>query len=87
MKYITTKDEAGKEEVFLFPRNVHHDCMAEMLGFIKNQTGGNWGRVYREPVSAGFVDGNMNCYGHSESLKLKSRPVEDTGILMKQMRG
>lgn len=85
MKYITTKDEKGKEEIFLFNDDIHHDCMGEILGFIKNQTHGSWMRVPREPISAGFVDGNMNCHGHSETLKLKSRPTEDTGLLMKQL--
>ncbi len=87
MKYIATKDEKGKEEIFLFPRAVHHDCMMEMLNCIKDQKGGNWKRVFREAVSAGFVDGNMNCYGRSDTLNLDSRPAEDTGLLTKQMGG
>ncbi len=87
MKYITTKTEEGKEEIFLFPRDVHHDCMNEMLGFIKNQTGRQWERVFRTAISAGFVDSNSQCHGHSETLKLKSRPTEDTALLKKQLGG
>ena len=83
MKYIATKDEEGKEELFTFPKNINHDAMAEVLGHIKNQTGGNWSRVRRIPVSAGFVDANGKCSGKSESLKLKSRQ-EDTALLRKQ---
>ena len=79
MKYIVTQDENGKEEIFVFPKSVNHDCMGEVLGYIKNQTWGNWERVFRFPISAGFTDG-VKCYGHSETLGLKSRP-EDTQLL------
>lgn len=72
MKYIVTVTEAGKQEIFIFPRAVHHDCMAEMLSRIKNQSGGQWQRVHRRPVSAGFTDG-VKCYGRSETLNLDSR--------------
>jgi hypothetical protein len=79
MKYIVTCDKDGNEDLFLFPRSIHHDAMAEMLMHIKNQTFGNWERVFREPISAGFVDGSR-CHGKSESLGLESRP-EDTILL------
>jgi hypothetical protein len=40
-------------------------------------------------VSAGFADfngeGGPHCYGESESLKLKSKPAEDTALLRKQL--
>lgn len=79
MKYIVTRNEEGKEEIFVFPKSVNHDCMAEVLGFIKNQTYGNWERVFRKPVSAGFTDGKT-CYGESFSLGIESRP-QDTELL------
>lgn len=79
MKYIVTRNEEGKEEIFVFPKSVNHDCMAEVLGFIKNKTYGNWERGFRKPVSAGFTDGKT-CYGMSESLGIKSRP-QDTELL------
>ena len=83
MKYITTVDEDGKEELFSFPRSINHDAMAEVLNYIKNQNGGDWKRVRRKPVAAGFVDASGKCHGKSETLGLKSRP-EDTKLLFKQ---
>lgn len=85
MKYIVTKNEEGKEEIFVFPKAVNHDAMAEMLARIKNQTHGNWRRVTRTPVSAGFVRADGSCYGHSESLNLASRP-EDAKLLALQLQ-
>lgn len=84
MKYIVTKNENGKEELFTFPNHVHHDCMAEVLCYIKNQMYGNWEREYREPISAGFIDSKGNCYGISESLGLASRPEIDTALFRSQ---
>jgi len=83
-KYICTVSEDKREEVFVFPRSVDHDAMAEALQGIKDQTHGNWNRVFRTPVSAGFVDGAGNCYGLSESLGLNSRPEVDTALLSSQ---
>lgn len=81
MKYIVTAQEDGTEEIFVFPRSVNHDCMAEALGGIRDQSWGNWKRVYRLPVSAGFVEGGL-CIGYSESLGIRSRQ-EDTALLRK----
>ena len=79
MKYIVTRNKEGKAEIFVFPKSVNHDCMAEVLGFIKNKTYGNWERGFRKPVSAGFTDGKT-CYGESLSLGIESRP-QDTELL------
>lgn len=84
MKYIVTKTDNNVEEIFLFPREVHHDCMAEVLSHIRNQHGRNWKRIHREPVSAGFVSEKMECYGKSETLKLESRK-QDTELLKTQL--
>jgi hypothetical protein len=84
MKYIKTSGENAKLEIFVFPRSIHHDAMMQELDRIKNQTYGNWRRVRRLAVSAGFVDSKLNCFGESESLKLKSSP-EDTELLKKQL--
>lgn len=84
MKFITTQDGEGNEEIFLFPRDIDHDAMAEALSRIKNQTRGNWRRVYRTPVAAGFVE-EGKCVGMSETLKLHARP-EDTALLAAQNR-
>ena len=83
MKFITTRNEAGIEELFLFPRSIHHDAMAEVLEGIKDKTDGNWIREYRRPVAAGFVTASY-CYGSSETLGLSARP-EDTNLLRKQV--
>lgn len=84
MKYIATRDDNGKEEVFVFPKVIDYDGMAEVLNYIKNQVYGNWRRIPRKPVSAGFVDRNWKCYGKCESLGLESRDV-DSEILKKQL--
>lgn len=85
MKYIVTTDELGKEELFPFPRDVHHDAMAEVIGRIKNQTHGNWRRIMREPIAAGFIDIEGNCYGESETLRLMSRTKKDTALYQAQL--
>jgi len=84
MKYICTEDGNGIEEVFTFPKTVDHDCMAEVLNCIKNHTTDDWKRIFRAPVSAGFVTGKGVCIGESITLNLKSRP-EDTEILRSQV--
>jgi len=86
MKYICTKQENGVEEIFTFPKTVDHDAMAEVLGRIKDSTRGNWSRVWREPISAGFVGIDNCCHGKSETLGLESRD-EDTILLAKQFNG
>lgn len=80
MKYVVMKDEDDKETIFIFDESIHHDCLAEMVGRIKNQSGGNWRRVHRTPVAAGFTDG-VKCWGHSETLNLSSRGEEDAKLI------
>ena len=82
MKYICTESEHGLQEVFTFPKTVDHDVMAEALERMKNKTTGTWERIWRRPVSAGFVE-NGECFGNSITLDLASRD-EDTEILRKQ---
>lgn len=82
MKYIVTEDENFKEEIFLFPNSVNHACFAEAIGGILNQKHGNWKRIQRIPVSAGFVTGGV-CHGKSESLHMTSR-ASDNDILKAQ---
>jgi hypothetical protein len=85
MKYIKTKNpDNNKLEIFTFPKSVDHDAMAEMLGAIKNQTHGDWHRVRREPVSAGFISIDGTCYGKSETLGLAADPG-DTEIYQNQI--
>lgn len=80
MKYIVTQDREGKEDIFIFPKSVNHDCMAEVLTRIKDQSWGNWERVYREPIAAGFTDGKL-CCGRSETLDLDSRGEVDARLI------
>ncbi|WJM88683.1 hypothetical protein QDY63_14870 [Pseudomonas brenneri] len=75
MKYIVTKDEDGKEELFMFPKNLNHDQFAEVVNHIKTFVNGNprdWVRMRRKPIAAGFTDGTR-CTGRSETLNLNSR--------------
>lgn len=83
MKYICIEDDDGKPEIIVFSNSINHDVMAESVERMKNQTHGNWERVIRSPVSAGFVTSDSKCHGRSESLGLDSRP-EDTSILRDQ---
>ncbi|MNY62544.1 hypothetical protein D3C86_1993750 [compost metagenome] len=80
MKYIVTETEDGTQDIFIFDKQIHHDCFAEMVARIKNQSGGNWERVRRTPIAAGFYDGKT-CYGHSETLKLRSRGAKDEELI------
>lgn len=75
MKYIVTRDENGKEEIFIFPKVINHNEFAEVVNRAKTFIDGNprnWVHMRREPIAAGFFDGKT-CYGHSETLRLRSR--------------
>ena len=80
-KYIVVKTQYADEvedvveEIYVFPKAVHHDCFYEI---INNQD------EFRKLISAGFVDSNLQCYGKSETLNVESRK-EDTDLLKKQM--
>lgn len=83
MKYIVTKDEDGVEEIFVFPKRYNHDDFAGDINGLRVRDPNNhreWNRKYKEPVSAGFVDG-MKCHGRSETLDLGSRGEQDTLLL------
>ena len=84
MKYIVTKDEDGKEDIFLFPKSIDHDVMAETLEGMRSATHGEWVREFRTPVSAGFIE-NGACIGGSETLGLSSR-VGDTDLLKRTLK-
>lgn len=81
MKYVVMQDSIGKESIFIFSKEIHHDCAAEVFGRIKDQSTGRWNRVFRDPVSAGFTDGK-NCYGSSETLGLSSRGHMDEALII-----
>lgn len=81
MKYIvTTNVETDEEEIFIFSEKIHHDCFAEFVGHYKTQRGGDWKRVKRQPISAGFTDG-VKCWGRSETLKLQCREGKDEALI------
>lgn len=84
-KYICTKNpkDNDKEEIFVFPKSVNHDCMFEVIGRLRTRLSGNWLRPRRELVSAGFISHEGICYGESESLRCESR-LEDTAIYKAQ---
>ena len=84
MKYICMLSGDDTFEIFPFPRTVNHDVMAEILTRLKDQTHGNWQRITRTVISAGFVTAGGKCYGESETLGLESRGDEDTALLAKQ---
>lgn len=81
MKYIVMALD-DKEEIFVFPRSVDHDRMAEACECVRFGDERNWNRKYRngECVAAGFID-NGQCHGCSETLGLKSRGAKDTAML------
>jgi len=77
IKYVCTKDENGKEEIFTFPKSIDHDRFAHALCEIGPDF------QYREPISAGFVTRRGKCLGSSGTLDLDSR-IADTAILAMQ---
>jgi len=80
MKYIVTQNEEGKEELFMFPKSIDHDCMAEVLSHIRSSSTGRWVRARRKPIAAGFTDGKK-CVGRSETLDLDSRGPIDEALI------
>jgi len=84
MKYICTVDDIGREEIFTFSNNIDHDTFHEGVTALRNQTWGDWERIFRSLISAGFVSKELECYGKSETLKIESRGDKDTELLKKQ---
>jgi hypothetical protein len=80
MKYIVTKTEEGKEEIFIFPKSINHDCMMEALRGIRSESTGRWTRIHRKAIAAGFTDG-VRCIGRSETLQLDSRGLLDAVLI------
>ena len=75
MKYVVTEDEAGKQEIFIFPKRFNHDDFADIVNHLKTYKNGNHNdreRQYKKPIAAGFTDGKR-CSGRSETLNLESR--------------
>lgn len=91
MKYIVTaiedrtSEQYGliQEDIFIFPNSIEHSAFAEAVRGIKNQSHGNWHRIFRTPIAAGFIDEKGNCSGESISLKLSSRPKDNELLKIK----
>lgn len=93
MKYIVfvgdKSDGQGEREfIVLFDRSIDHDLQFESLHSLRNNSGPRWERCWidPQPVSAGFVSPELQCYGRSETLNVISRPREDTELLKQQLR-
>jgi hypothetical protein len=85
MKYVVTKDENGVEELFMFPKSVDHDVFANAVSRLKNQAHGNWERIDRDVIAAGFVTTKQDgvfCFGRSETLNLNSRGRLDEMLIV-----
>lgn len=63
MKYISTINEEGIKEIFIFPSFINHSDMYRTILTIDSQ--------FRKEIGAGFTNG-IDCYGRSETLNLNS---------------
>ena len=82
LKYVCMKDpETNEEMIFTCPLAMDHDAFTETLRDMRDKTHGNWSRIYRNPISAGFVNNRFECFGRSETLNLGSRGSIDTILL------
>jgi len=78
MKYIVIEYSLG-EKIYLFTEaDTHSEIARDLCGDIS------------KIVSAGFVtyvEDNLECYGRSVSLDIKSRGDIDTALLNRELRG
>jgi len=72
LKYIVVEG-ALCDEIIIFSNIILHADIAKKLG--------------AGVISAGFIKKDWTCYGESVSLKLKSRPVEDTELALMWFHG
>ena len=75
MKYIVFRGASTNlETIITFPRFItHHTFSVNVKLFLG------------DPISAGFVSPDNNCYGKSISLGLKSRKDMDTRLLEREL--
>lgn len=88
MKYLVAVLNS-KEMMFVFPRDVDHDRMAEALEAIRFGDDHNWRRELQTEgsiIAAGFIDPEGMCHGRSETLGLESRGAVDTELLDEMIR-
>jgi hypothetical protein len=74
MKYVVHLGPLA-DEIYLFPNFVQHADFVSSMGFDRENV-----------VQAGFVSPDLECYGDSISLKLKSDPAGDTALLHRTLR-
>jgi hypothetical protein len=74
-KYVVHLDGDGDEVIEVFEPAIIHASYLEKAGISR-------GRL----VSAGFATAAGECYGHSTSLGIKSRPAADSA-LFREARG
>ncbi len=81
MKYITYITGHDIEDIRVFSCAEQHKEVAMGMSLLEGKA---------EMLGAGFVefklDGSVECYGHSDSLKVDSRGEADTKILKLHMR-
>lgn len=80
MKYVMFETENGRKFAVMFPDHMVHAQVAQMVGILSL-------RAHKEmatPVTAGFVNpgDELSVAGESESLKLKSDPVDAIRIMI-----
>jgi hypothetical protein len=73
-KYVCYVDGAGDEVLEIFDPAIIHSACVESEGISR-------GRL----VSAGFATAQGECYGHSTSLGISSRPHADTALLRERI--
>lgn len=73
-KYVTFESYQGRQHLIPFPNFIQHSEFAKQIQKASPYTP-------MHPVSAGFIV-DAQCVGMSESLRLKSRPKEDTDLLI-----
>lgn len=84
MKYIVMQVKSGTmtlEIPFLFPDCIVHAMMAQVAKPLCEAT---WKNSAASPISAGSIssaDCWADCYGDSETLKLKSRGEIDSELI------
>jgi hypothetical protein len=62
--------------IFPFHPTISHEAMFKIIKRAR----------FSVLVSAGFIDEFMQCYGSSSSLRIGSRPEEDTKLLQKMFQ-
>lgn len=75
-KFISTSNDLGVDQIFIFSPFADHDCMYEMIQNFDEEIDAG----FRARLGAGFTN-FTKCYGRSETLNLDSREEFDTALL------